>query len=131
MLASKFFRHLRTLGVTLRLDNHNQLYQTSTDRFNIQYGAGGSTHFYLKEEICREYAVSLYKQLQSNSGAHSSIESVKAKFETNHQYNEWVYVVRSESCDRQKVRVEKDFFKASPKRDNEVTPAGTSWGPFG
>jgi hypothetical protein len=45
----------------MRLDMHLQLHQASTNLLKIKYGTGGLPHFYLKEEICQQYAVSLYK----------------------------------------------------------------------
>lgn len=124
MRAFKEFEHMRTLEVTLRLDGHLRYRQSETNLLQIEYESiTGAPRFYLKESVCEEHVTGLYKALLEDS-VHPSIESVKVIFQTNNQFNEWVFEVISQSHDGKKFQVQKDSSKANPK-------ASTGFDPFG
>lgn len=124
MRAFKEFEHMRTLEVTLRLDGHLGYRRSETDFLQIEYESiTGAPRYYLKESVCEEHVIGLYKTLLEDS-VHPSIESVKVIMQTNNQFNEWVFEVISQSHDGKRFQIQKDFSKANPKLSTGYDPFG-------
>ena len=106
MKAFQHFEHLRNLELILRLDENIQIQQKSTDFLEIPE----TLNFLLKERIAEEHAVNLYKSLIGN-GKYCTMESLNVKFTTNNQFNEWAFLVKAQSRDGTRFRVEKKYLR--------------------